>query len=73
MPQADYYPNGNNSACDTIHYQLSTLHYSMLPFQGLISKAKPYVGRCPTLLLIAPTGRIGKQFFDSKTKIPLIY
>ncbi|MDR2441276.1 MAG: hypothetical protein LBE12_18090 [Planctomycetaceae bacterium] len=69
MSQADYYQNGNHSACDTIHYPLSTLHYSML---GLISKTKPYVGRCPTLLLIAPTGRIGTQFFDSKTKIPLI-
>ncbi|MDR2440096.1 MAG: hypothetical protein LBE12_12110 [Planctomycetaceae bacterium] len=27
MPQADYYQNGNNSACDTIHSPLSTLHY----------------------------------------------
>ncbi|MDR2438443.1 MAG: hypothetical protein LBE12_03595 [Planctomycetaceae bacterium] len=27
MSQADYYPNGNNSACGTIHSQLSTLNY----------------------------------------------
>jgi hypothetical protein len=31
------------------------------------------VGQRPTLLLIAAMGRIGTQFFDSKTKIPLIY
>ncbi|MDR2441411.1 MAG: hypothetical protein LBE12_18780 [Planctomycetaceae bacterium] len=28
MSQADYYLNDNNSACDTIHYQLPTLNYS---------------------------------------------
>ncbi|MDR2438048.1 MAG: hypothetical protein LBE12_01585 [Planctomycetaceae bacterium] len=58
----------------TLNSQLSTIHYPLqyVAFQGLISKAKPYVGCCPTLLLIAPTGRIGTQFFDSKTKIPLI-
>ncbi|MDR2437934.1 MAG: hypothetical protein LBE12_01010 [Planctomycetaceae bacterium] len=67
MSQADYYQNGNHSACDTIHSQLSTLNFP------LSTTAKPYVGRCPTLLLIAPTGRIGTQFFDSKTKIPLKY
>ncbi|MDR2440889.1 MAG: hypothetical protein LBE12_16125 [Planctomycetaceae bacterium] len=27
MSQADYYPNGNNSACGTLHFPLSTLHY----------------------------------------------
>ncbi|MDR2438603.1 MAG: hypothetical protein LBE12_04420 [Planctomycetaceae bacterium] len=26
MSQADYYPNGNNSACDTLNSQLSTLN-----------------------------------------------
>ncbi|MDR2441490.1 MAG: hypothetical protein LBE12_19180 [Planctomycetaceae bacterium] len=29
MSQADYYLNGNNSTCDTIHYPLSTLHYQL--------------------------------------------
>ncbi|MDR2438611.1 MAG: hypothetical protein LBE12_04460 [Planctomycetaceae bacterium] len=29
MPQADYCPNGNNSACDTIRSPLSTF-YSQL-------------------------------------------
>ncbi|MDR2439573.1 MAG: hypothetical protein LBE12_09435 [Planctomycetaceae bacterium] len=42
MSQADYYQNGNHSACDTIHSQLSTPNYSMLPFQGEFSlKRKP--------------------------------
>ncbi|MDR2440653.1 MAG: hypothetical protein LBE12_14925 [Planctomycetaceae bacterium] len=27
MSQADYYQNGNHSACDTLHSPLSTLHY----------------------------------------------
>ncbi|MDR2441465.1 MAG: hypothetical protein LBE12_19055 [Planctomycetaceae bacterium] len=27
MSQADYYQNGNHSACDTINYQLFTLNY----------------------------------------------
>ncbi|MDR2441196.1 MAG: hypothetical protein LBE12_17685 [Planctomycetaceae bacterium] len=27
MPQADYYQNGNHSACDTLNSQLSTLNY----------------------------------------------
>ncbi|MDR2440748.1 MAG: hypothetical protein LBE12_15405 [Planctomycetaceae bacterium] len=35
MSQSDYYQNGNHSACDTIHSQLSTPNYSMLPFQGV--------------------------------------
>ncbi|MDR2440080.1 MAG: hypothetical protein LBE12_12030 [Planctomycetaceae bacterium] len=30
MSQADYDLTGNNSACDTINYQLSTLHYQLL-------------------------------------------
>ncbi|MDR2441188.1 MAG: hypothetical protein LBE12_17645 [Planctomycetaceae bacterium] len=34
MSQADYYPNGNNSACDTIHSPLPTLNYSP-PLAGL--------------------------------------
>ncbi|MDR2441220.1 MAG: hypothetical protein LBE12_17805 [Planctomycetaceae bacterium] len=30
MSQADYYQNGNHSACDTIHYQLSILNSQLL-------------------------------------------
>ncbi|MDR2437801.1 MAG: hypothetical protein LBE12_00330 [Planctomycetaceae bacterium] len=42
MSQADYYQNGNHSACGTLNYPLSTLNYSMLPFQGEFSlKRKP--------------------------------
>ncbi|MDR2441310.1 MAG: hypothetical protein LBE12_18270 [Planctomycetaceae bacterium] len=40
MPQADYYHNGNNSACGTIHSQLSTLNYQLSiisPRAGLCS------------------------------------
>ncbi|MDR2439936.1 MAG: hypothetical protein LBE12_11270 [Planctomycetaceae bacterium] len=44
MSQANYYHNGNNSACDTLHSQLSTI---ILPLQGfgvlyLLRRALPY-------------------------------
>ncbi|MDR2440369.1 MAG: hypothetical protein LBE12_13495 [Planctomycetaceae bacterium] len=36
MSQADYYQNGNHSACDTINSPLSTINYQLnrLPVQG---------------------------------------
>ncbi|MDR2440152.1 MAG: hypothetical protein LBE12_12400 [Planctomycetaceae bacterium] len=50
MSQADYYPNGNHSACDTIHFPFSTI---ILPLQGIVCwesfrRALPYaIADCP--------------------------
>ncbi|MDR2438793.1 MAG: hypothetical protein LBE12_05405 [Planctomycetaceae bacterium] len=58
MSQADYYLNDNNSACDTIHSQLSTLNYSMLPFQGEMVVGDLNPTRWVGLAYIALSGRV---------------
>ncbi|MDR2441887.1 MAG: hypothetical protein LBE12_21235, partial [Planctomycetaceae bacterium] len=39
MSQADYYLNGNNSVCDTIHSQLSTTQKKSRKSIGIVSWA----------------------------------
>ncbi|MDR2438536.1 MAG: hypothetical protein LBE12_04060 [Planctomycetaceae bacterium] len=41
--QADYYRNGNNSACDTIHSPLFTINYSLTP-SGVKSEKRKFHG-----------------------------
>ncbi|MDR2441358.1 MAG: hypothetical protein LBE12_18510 [Planctomycetaceae bacterium] len=48
MSQADYYPNGHHSACDTIHSQLSTINYQLSTIHSQLS----------TLNNLAPCGAL---------------
>ncbi|MDR2441609.1 MAG: hypothetical protein LBE12_19780 [Planctomycetaceae bacterium] len=47
MSQADYYQNGNNSACGTINYSLLTIHYSMFAPKFLNNQTLFNVPKCP--------------------------
>jgi hypothetical protein len=67
VPQADYHPNGNNSACGAIHYQLSTINYGMLPFQGETVGGTLNPTRWVGLASIALSGR-RKNIMKSITK-----
>ncbi|MDR2117703.1 MAG: hypothetical protein LBP87_15100, partial [Planctomycetaceae bacterium] len=51
--------------CETLHYQLFTLNYCMLPFQGVDGLGR-YPPRCGGLACVAPSGR------RKQHKLPLL-